>query len=216
MKFEYLSATYKIKELYYTLQGEGAQTGRAAVFLRFTGCNLWTGLEKDREKAICQFCDTDFVGMDGENGGKYTADELVDLILQNWPDADTMPFVVATGGEPMLQLDEHLLDKMHQSDIQLAIETNGTISLIEGIDWVCVSPKAGADLKVNKGHELKLVHPQERLNPKMFENMDFDHFYLQPMDGNQIQENITACIDYCRRHPKWKLSLQSHKLIGLP
>jgi len=216
VKFEDLSDTYKVKELYYTLQGEGAQTGRAAVFLRFTGCNLWTGLEKDREKAICQFCDTDFVGMDGENGGKYTADELVALILRNWPDSDTRPFVVATGGEPMLQLDEHLLEEMHDKDIELAIETNGTISLIEGLDWVCVSPKAGAELKVRKGHELKLVHPQKHLDPQTFVDMDFEHFYLQPMDGDQIQENIAACIDYCRRHPKWKLSMQSHKLIGLP
>lgn len=186
------------------------------MFLRFTGCNLWTGLEKDREKAICQFCDTDFVGIDGKNGGKYTADELVALILQNWPDSDTFPFVVATGGEPMLQLDEPLLDKMHQNNIELAIETNGTIPLIEGLDWVCVSPKAGAELKVSKGHELKLVYPQAHLDPQAFVDMDFEHFYLQPMDGDQIQENIAACIDYCRRHPKWRLSLQSHKLIGLP
>lgn len=211
-----LNKKYKIKELYYTLQGEGTQTGRAAVFLRFTGCNLWTGLEKDRKNAICQFCDTDFVGMDGENGGKYTADELVSRILEIWPDSSTRPFVVATGGEPMLQLDDFLLRQMHNKDIELAIETNGTIPLIEGIDWVCVSPKAGSDLKVHKGHELKLVHPQRNLSPEDFEKMDFEHFYLQPMDGQHLRENIAICIEYCKLHPQWKLSLQSHKMIGLP
>lgn len=184
--------------------------------MRFTGCNLWTGLEKDREKAICQFCDTDFVGMDGENGGKYTARELVARILSLWPDDEIRPFVVATGGEPILQLDAHLLEEMHKKGIELAIETNGTIPLIDGIDWVCVSPKAGSKLVVSKGNELKLVHPQTHLSPETFADMDFEHFYLQPMDGSQLKENIAACIEYCQKHPQWKLSLQSHKLIGLP
>lgn len=209
---------YKIKEMYYTLQGEGAQSGRAAVFCRFSGCNLWSGREEDRHKAICQFCDTDFWGTDGENGGAYaTAVELATAVKNLWPqEQDGQPYVVCTGGEPMLQLDEELIAAFHQLGLEVAIETNGTLHTPASIDWICVSPKANAALVQTTGAELKLVYPQPNAMPDQFEGLDFDHFYLQPMDGPNVQENIQAAIQYCLEHPKWKLSLQTHKLIGIP
>jgi 7-carboxy-7-deazaguanine synthase (Cx14CxxC type) len=206
---------YKLKEIYYTLQGEGFHSGRPAVFIRFTGCNLWTGLEKDRPKAICNFCDTDFVGMDGPNGGKYSALELRDKIFDNWPDNDQSPFIVATGGEPLLQLDEDLIKVLKASNIEIAIETNGTIHIPKGIDWVCVSPKQGAKTLIHAGDEIKLVYPQKDLNPDLFVHDDYKHFYLQPKDGPNFEKNLAASIQYCMDHPKWKLSIQTHKMIGL-
>lgn len=211
---------YTVKEIYYTLQGEGGQAGRAAIFLRFSGCNLWTGREADRHKAICQFCDTDFVGTDGENGGKYTADELVEKLKSIWiihnDGISKDSWVVCTGGEPALQLDPPLIEAMHRAGLQIAIETNGTIALPDGIDWVCVSPKAGSELLVKKGTELKLVYPQIHFDPVSFTAMDFEHFFLQPMDGPNLEKNIALTIDYIKKHPKWRLSLQTHKLIGIP
>ena len=210
-------STYKIKELYYTLQGEGAHTGRPAVFCRFSGCNLWSGREQDRAQAICQFCDTDFRGTDGENGGTFTADELVSKILSLWPvHPSARPvFVVCTGGEPLLQLDQHLTEIMHTAGIEIAIETNGTLPAPTGIDWICMSPKANTEIVLTKGHELKLVYPQQGIDPKDFEGMKFEHYFIQPMDGPEISGNIQLAIEYCQHHPHWKLSLQSHKLIGL-
>ena len=202
---------YKIKEIFYTLQGEGFHTGRPAVFCRFAGCNLWTGREEDREKAICKFCDTDFWGMDGNNGGKYTVASLTDKIISLWPDKGVLPFVVCTGGEPGLQVDALLVDSFHKAGIEIAIETNGTVSLPDGIDWVCVSPKANTYLVITKGNELKLVYPQIENTPDQFENLDFEYFYLQPMDN----ANQKATVAYCMDHPKWKLSLQTHKILGI-
>jgi 7-carboxy-7-deazaguanine synthase (Cx14CxxC type) len=210
-----MATTYKIKEIYYTIQGEGFHTGRPAVFCRFAGCNLWTGREIDRDTAICKFCDTDFWGIDGVNGGKYPADKLIKKILSLFPDGITKPFVVCTGGEPALQLDKELIDAMHQSKLEIAIETNGTIQLSPGIDWVCVSPKANTDILVKSGNELKLVYPQKENKPDLFEHLQFDHFYLQPLDDTQQRDNIAATIDYCLSHPQWKLSLQTHKFIGI-
>lgn len=207
---------YKVKEIYYTLQGEGAHSGRPAVFCRFTGCNLWSGREEDRHKAICQFCDTDFWGTDGENGGQYpTATDLVTQIASLWPGGGT-PYVVCTGGEPMLQLDQHLVDAFHEAGFQVAVETNGTIEPPTGIDWICVSPKANTTLVINKGNELKLVFPQPGAEPEKFEDLDFDHFFLQPMDGAEIENNTTKTLTYCLQHPKWHLSLQTHKLLHIP
>lgn len=208
---------YKIKEMYYTLQGEGAHTGRPAVFVRFTGCNLWTGLEKDRPKAICQFCDTDFWGMDGENGGKYSAEELAQKTVELWGDmGQGRPYIVCTGGEPLLQLDDKLVDEFHQVGFEVGVETNGTCEAPEGLNWICVSPKAGAELILEKGHELKLVYPQEGAMPEQFESMEFDHFYLQPMDGEHTMENTKAAIAYCLKKPKWQLSVQTHKWLEIP
>lgn len=206
---------YKIKEIYYTLQGEGYYTGQAAVFCRFTGCNLWTGREKDRISAICQFCDTDFVGMDGELGGKYEAKELVEQIRSLWPDSDQPCFVVFTGGEPALQMDEKLVKTLHEANCFIAIESNGTISLPKGIDWVCISPKAGSELVVRSGNELKLVYPQRTMLPELFESWDFDHFYLQPMDNEAVEEHTEQAVKYIRSNPKWKLSIQTHKILGI-
>jgi len=207
---------YKIKEIYYTLQGEGAQTGRPAIFCRFTGCNLWTGLEKDRPKAICQFCDTDFWGMDGENGGKYTAKALAEKIMSLWPDKNQgKPYVVCTGGEPLLQLDETLIDALHEIGLQVAVETNGTIKAPAGLDWICVSPKANAELLLTKGDELKLVFPQKDAEPELYEKLDFDHFFLQPMDGPEGMENTKLTLNYCLKNPKWCLSLQTHKWLEI-
>ena len=208
--------TYKVKEIYYTLQGEGAHSGRPAVFCRFSGCNLWSGREEDRHKAICQFCDTDFWGMDGENGGRYSAEELAQKVAALWPEKAGQPYVVCTGGEPLLQLDEALIDAFHQEGFKIAIETNGTIKAPKGIDWICVSPKAGAELKQVSGNELKLVYPQADAMPEQFEALDFEHFFLQPMDGPQIAENTKRTIDYCLKHPKWHLSIQSHKMLNIP
>ena len=212
-------AGYKIKEIFYTLQGEGAQSGRPAVFCRFTGCNLWSGREVDRPKAICQFCDTDFWGTDGINGGIYpTPEALVAKIVSLWPVLpQTVPvYVVCTGGEPLLQLDQPLLDTFHTNQCLVAVETNGTISPPNGIDWLCVSPKANAELQIKTGQELKLVYPQQGALPNQFENLEFDHFYLQPMDGPAIQENTEKTLQYCKHHPKWKLSLQTHKILNIP
>ena len=209
---------YKIKEIYYTLQGEGAHTGRPAVFCRFTGCNLWSGREEDRSKAICQFCDTDFWGTDGTNGGKYTAKELAAKVAELWEAGMNQgtPYVVCTGGEPLLQLDEKLVKAFHKKGLEIAIETNGTKIPPVGIDWICVSPKAGAEVVLKKGNELKLVFPQLGAEPDLFENLDFEHFFLQPMDGDQTEKNTQLTIKYCLEHPKWRLSLQTHKLLNIP
>ncbi len=208
---------YKIKEIYYTLQGEGAYTGRPAVFCRFTGCNLWSGREEDRSKAICQFCDTNFWGTDGENGGKYSAIELAGKVKSLWPEnLPGKPLVVCTGGEPLLQLDELLISEFHEKKFEVAVETNGTIEIPIGVDWVCMSPKEKAKIIVKSGNELKLVFPQKGNKPSDFEELDFDHFYLQPLDDSEKEKNTQLTIEYCLKNPKWKLSLQTHKLIGIP
>jgi 7-carboxy-7-deazaguanine synthase (Cx14CxxC type) len=210
--------SYKIKEIFYTLQGEGAQSGRPAVFCRFSGCNLWTGREKDRAKAICQFCDTDFWGTDGENGGKYkTAEELVLKVKTLWPDPSVgKPYVVCTGGEPALQLDKKLVDCFHKHGFEVAIETNGTIELPEGIDWVCVSPKANTDIVVTEGDELKLVFPQKDAEPERFTYLKFHNFYLQPMDSSLRDIHTKMTVEYCLKNPQWKMSLQTHKILNIP
>ncbi|MBK8080945.1 MAG: 7-carboxy-7-deazaguanine synthase [Saprospiraceae bacterium] len=207
---------YKIKEIYYTIQGEGYHTGRPAIFCRFSGCNLWSGLEKDRDKAICKFCDTDFWGMDGKNGGNFSKEELTDMILSLWPKDINLPvFLVCTGGEPGLQMDEPLVTYLHKKKVEIAIETNGTVELPTGLDWVCVSPKADADILVTKGNELKLVYPQSENQPGDFEHLSFDYFFLQPLDDENQMENIKACVTYCMQNPRWNLSLQTHKFIGI-
>ncbi|MBI1394062.1 MAG: 7-carboxy-7-deazaguanine synthase [Alphaproteobacteria bacterium] len=207
---------YAVKELFYTLQGEGAQTGRAAVFLRFAGCNLWSGLERDRAGAVCSFCDTDFIGVDGPGGGKFeTADALADRVATEWPGGGT-PYVVCTGGEPLLQLDGPLIDALRARDFEVAVETNGTIAAPAGLGWICVSPKSTAPLAQTSGDELKLVYPQTDAPPHAFAGLDFRHFFLQPMDGANLAANVAACVDYCKRHPRWRLSLQTHKAIGIP
>jgi 7-carboxy-7-deazaguanine synthase len=206
---------YSVKEIFYTLQGEGANAGRAAVFCRFTGCNLWSGREQDRLQAICQFCDTDFVGTDGDGGGKFaTASALAEAIESKWSSGVSGRFVVCTGGEPLLQLDVALIEALHARNFEVAIETNGTIQPPEGIDWVCVSPKAGSSLLVDHGDELKLVYPQE-LDPRSFVHLAFDHFFLQPKDGEGASDHLKAATNYCLDNPQWRLSLQTHKLIGL-
>ena len=213
---------YAVKELYYTLQGEGAQTGRAAVFCRFAGCNLWTGLERDRANAVCTFCDTDFVGTDGPGGGRFAAPQaLAEAALATWRDgrdAPGTPLVVCTGGEPLLQLDVPLVDAFHEAGFQVAVETNGTQSAPAGLDWICVSPKAGAPLRLLTGDELKLVYPQREAEaqPERFESLAFRLFSLQPMDGPNREENTQRALAYCLAHPQWRLSLQTHKLIGIP
>jgi 7-carboxy-7-deazaguanine synthase len=211
---------YVVKELYYTLQGEGINVGRPAVFLRFTGCNLWSGLEKDRFNAICQFCDTDFVGTDGPGGGVFTAPAALALSVRaQWPTNGALkgrPLVVCTGGEPLLQLDEPLVDALHAAGFEVAIETNGTQVPPSGIDWICVSPKAGAPLKICAGNELKLVFPQSGAEPDLYEEMAFDHFLLQPMHGPSVAANTEMAIAYCKTHPRWRLSLQTHKILRIP
>ncbi|MEX0600778.1 MAG: 7-carboxy-7-deazaguanine synthase [Rhodothermales bacterium] len=208
---------YSVKEIYYTIQGEGARTGRPAVFLRFTGCNLWTGREEDRAKAVCQFCDTDFVGTDGPGGGSFTtAESLADAVSRRWPEGAGGRYVVCTGGEPLLQLDGPLVDALHGRDFEVAVETNGTKAPPEGIDWICVSPKAGADLVLKRGHELKLVYPQPDALPELFEGLPFEHYFLQPMDGPQVHDHTRRAVAYCLEHPTWRLSLQTHKLLGIP
>jgi 7-carboxy-7-deazaguanine synthase (Cx14CxxC type) len=212
-------AMYAVKEIYYTLQGEGMQTGRAAVFCRFAGCNLWSGREEDRAAAKCNFCDTDFVGTDGPGGGKFAeVEDLARACRAAWRgNSGTPPFVVLTGGEPMLQVDEALIAALHAQGFAVAIETNGTLPVPRAIDWICVSPKADAPLKQLSGDELKLVYPQEAVEPVLFEGLDFAHFLLQPKaDGENSARHLGAAIDYCRAHPKWRLSLQTHKLLGLP
>ncbi|MBY4897963.1 7-carboxy-7-deazaguanine synthase [Cupriavidus sp. AU9028] len=213
--------TYAVKEIFYTLQGEGANAGRAAVFCRFAGCNLWTGREEDREKAVCRFCDTDFVGTDGTLGGKYrSADELADMVAAQWPRSaqerrDFPGLVVCTGGEPLLQLDAPLIDALHARGFEIAIETNGTIPVPEGIDWVCVSPKMGAELVVRRGDELKVVIPQPGQDFAAYETLDFHHYLVQPMDGPLARENMARAVDFCQQHPRWRLSLQTHKMLGI-
>lgn len=209
---------YAVKEIFYTLQGEGAQTGRPAVFCRFAGCNLWTGREKDRARAVCRFCDTDFVGTDGPGGGRFeTAAELARAVVEKWPsEARERRFVVCTGGEPLLSLDGAAIDALHAEGFEIAIETNGTIAPPEGIDWICVSPKAGAPLVLEAGDELKLVYPQEGAEPERFEGLAFRHFFLQPMDGPERERNTRLAIERCLRDPRWRLSLQTHKLLGIP
>ena len=210
---------YAVKEIYYTLQGEGVQAGRAAVFCRFAGCNLWSGREADREQATCNFCDTDFVGTDGPGGSRFArADDLARACRAAWRgNSGTPPFVVLTGGEPMLQVDEPLIEVLHKADFEVAIETNGTLPVPRSIDWICVSPKGGAPLVQISGDELKLVYPQAALDPRKLEALDFAHFLLQPMDeGANSPSHLRAAIDYCLTHPKWRLSLQTHKLLGLP
>jgi len=209
--------SYAVKEIYYTLQGEGANVGRPAVFLRFAGCNLWSGHEADRASATCDFCDTDFVGTDGPGGGKFaTARELAAAVAAAWPGDAKRRFVVCTGGEPLLQLDAPLVAALHAAGFEVAIETNGTLLPPPGIDWVCVSPKAGAALVLRSGHELKLVYPQDGLPPENVAGLDFRHFFLQPMDGPDRLRNTDLALRYCLEHPRWRLSLQTHKLLGIP
>lgn len=210
--------TYSVKEMFYTLQGEGINAGRPAVFLRFSGCNLWSGLEKDRATAICSFCDTDFVGTDGPGGGKFaSAGALAEAVASHWPKETTtgQPMVVCTGGEPLLQLDSAAIEALHQAGFYVAVETNGTVSAPEGIDWLCVSPKSTAPLVQTHGNELKLVYPQLTAPPEKFIDLQFDHFLLQPMDGPEIEANTQKTIAYCLAHPKWRFSLQTHKVIGV-
>jgi 7-carboxy-7-deazaguanine synthase (Cx14CxxC type) len=212
--------SYAVKEVYYTLQGEGAQTGRPAVFLRFAGCNLWTGREADRATAVCSFCDTDFVGTDRPGGGRYaTAQELAAVVARHWPQehaARARPYVVCTGGEPLLQLDAPLVEALHARGFEVAVETNGTRPAPPGLDWICVSPKAGAEPVLTHGHELKLVYPQAGAPPERFEALAFDHFFLQPMDGPDRERNTQLALAYCLAHPQWRLSLQTHKVLQIP
>ena len=215
--------SYAVKEMFYTLQGEGAQAGRAAVFCRFAGCNLWSGREADRAGAVCSFCDTDFVGTDGQGGGKLaTPEQLADAVAALWPagagnaaDAGGKPYVVCTGGEPLLQLDTPLIDALHARGFEIAVETNGTQAAPPGLDWICVSPKADAPLVLTKGDELKLVYPQRLARPEQFAGLDFTHFFLQPMDSAQQSAHTRAAIDYCLAHPQWRLSVQMHKVVGI-
>jgi 7-carboxy-7-deazaguanine synthase (Cx14CxxC type) len=211
--------TYAVKETYYTLQGEGAQVGRAAVFCRFTGCNLWSGLEKDRTTAACRFCDTDFRGTDGPGGGRFSAArELAEHVRAAWDVEahDGRPYVVFTGGEPLLQLDAAVIAACHDAGLEVAIETNGTLPVPPGVDWVCVSPKPRSELVVRTGDELKLVYPQAEFGPELFAELKFKHFFLQPMDAPDGGANTARAIAYCRAHPRWRLSLQTHKLVGIP
>jgi 7-carboxy-7-deazaguanine synthase len=210
--------TYAVKEIFYTLQGEGANTGRPAVFCRFAGCNLWTGREADRAEATCQFCDTDFVGTDGPGGGRFgSAEALAAAVDAKWPtNSHEQRFVVCTGGEPLLQLDPPLLAALHRRGFEIAVETNGTIDRPEGIDWLCVSPKGGAGLTVLAGDELKLVFPQSGTSPADYEGLQFRHYLLQPMDGPDREAHTAAALQYCLEHPRWRLSLQTHKLLGIP
>ena len=212
---------YRVKELFYTLQGEGRNAGRAAVFCRFTGCNLWSGREEDRSTAQCRFCDTDFVGTDGPGGGTFAdagllASAAAALWQVNAAAGSGRPFVVFTGGEPLLQLDEPLVAAIHRAGFEIAIETNGTRIAPPGIDWICVSPKAGAEFVLRSGNEIKLVFPQAGVDPSQFAALEFDHFYLQPMDGPDLPRNTRLAVEYCLGHPQWRLSLQSHKILGIP
>jgi 7-carboxy-7-deazaguanine synthase len=208
--------TYRVKELFFTLQGEGAHVGRPAVFCRFSGCNLWTGREDHRASAICRFCDTDFVGTDGPGGGRYDTNQLVDAVIAAWNNPCVSPFLVCTGGEPLLQLDEELVGALKSKSIEIAIETNGTLLPPSGIDWICVSPKVGADLVLRSGDELKFVFPQGGVDPSEFDDCDFTHRFLQPMDGPDRVSNTDSAIAYCMTHPHWRLSLQTHKYLGIP
>jgi 7-carboxy-7-deazaguanine synthase len=208
--------SYAVKEIFLTLQGEGAHAGRAAVFCRFAGCNLWSGREADRASAVCQFCDTDFIGTDGTLGARYaTAENLADTIAAQWTGTQDNRYVVLTGGEPLLQVDAALVDALHARSFEIGVETNGTVLPPEGLDWICVSPKGGAELVVRRGHELKLVYPQARALPEAYESLAFERFSLQPMDGPDVAENTARAIDYCLRRPQWRLSLQTHKTLGI-
>ena len=209
---------YAVKEIFYTLQGEGANAGRPAVFCRFAGCNLWSGLERDRTDAVCRFCDTDFVGTDGPGGGKFAApDDLADAVAHAWKGSDNAQrFVVCTGGEPLLQLDSPLITALHARDFAVAVETNGTLHAPQGLDWICVSPKANADLVLTQGDELKLVFPQDGAIPELYAAMDFRYFFLQPMDNDDQASNSRLAVDYCLIHPQWRLSVQTHKYLGIP
>ena len=209
--------TYSVKEIFYTLQGEGGQAGRAAVFCRFAGCNLWSGREADRAKAICQFCDTDFVGTDGIGGGKFVdAQALAGAVASQWPrGVRGKPLVVCTGGEPLLQLDEPLVNALHAAGFEIAVETNGTQPAPRGLDWICVSPKAGAEIVLTRGTELKLVFPQPGAMPERFADLDFQHFFVQPMDGLEVKRNTRLAVEYCLQHPQWRLSVQTHKVVGI-
>jgi len=208
---------YSVKEIFYTLQGEGANAGTPAVFCRFAGCNLWTGREADRAKAVCQFCDTDFVGTDGEGGGRFqTAEALANACATACHERPEKMLVVLTGGEPMLQVDQDLVDALHAKGFTIAIETNGTLPVLDTIDWICVSPKAGSDLKQTGGHELKLVYPQDGFDPAQFVALPFEHRFLQPMDGPDRDANTRAAIAYCKANPAWRLSVQTHKILGIP
>lgn len=213
--------TYTVKEIFYTLQGEGANAGRAAVFCRFSGCNLWTGREQDRHKAVCKFCDTDFVGV-GPDGGRFkTAQELAQAVDNAWPEpvgsegGKVQKLVICTGGEPLLQLDETAVKALQERGFEVAVETNGTQAAVAGLDWICVSPKATAPLVLDRGHELKLVYPQADAPPERFKDLEFDHFFLQPMDGPDLQENIRKTLDYCLKNPQWRISVQMHKVVGI-
>lgn len=210
--------TYTVREIFHTLQGEGLNAGRPAVFLRFSGCNLWSGREQDRHLAICRFCDTEFVGTGGPGGGKFsTAGDLATAVTRRWPREATGPrLVVCTGGEPLLQLDAAAIEALHAMDFEIAVETNGTLPAPEGIDWLCVSPKAGAKLVQRRGDELKLVWPQRGIDPADLQELDFAHFLLQPMDGPDLEDNTHLTIEYCKQHPRWRLGIQTHKLLGLP
>jgi len=210
---------YKVKEIYYTLQGEGAHSGRPAIFCRFTGCNLWSGREVDRAKAVCQFCDTDFRGTDGINGGQFkTAKALAEKVMSLWPENKKggKPYVVCTGGEPLLQLDETLVKAFHKVGLEIAIETNGTCEAPPGIDWICMSPKANSEIILKKGNELKLVYPQPGAMPELFEDYDFEHFFLQPMDGLDGEYNTKVTLEFCLQNPQWNLSIQTHKYLKIP
>lgn len=208
--------SYAVKEIFLTLQGEGAHAGRAAVFCRFAGCNLWSGREADRAGAVCRFCDTDFVGTDGTLGGRYgSAEELADTVTAQWTAAGTGRYVVLTGGEPLLQVDKPLVDALHARGFEIGVETNGTVLPPDGLDWICVSPKAGSELVLRRGHELKLVYPQAGAEPDAFAGLAFERFSLQPMDGPDAADNTARAIDYCLRHPQWRLSLQTHKTLGI-
>ena len=207
--------SYRIKEIYFTQQGEGSNTGRDFVFIRFSGCNLWSGKEKNRKSAICQFCDTDFYGTDGINGGVYSAKQLIEKIKSLWVSRDDNIAVVLTGGEPLLQVNDELVAALKQEQIYIAVETNGTLDAPDHIDWICMSPKANTEIKLKKGNEIKVIFPQESLDPEKFSLFDFSEFYLQPMDSIKYQENLNATITYCQKNPKWKLSLQTHKILGI-
>ena len=208
---------YKIKEIFLTKQGEGYHTGRKSVFIRFSGCNLWSGMEKDRDKAICNWCDTDFVGTDGLNGGKYSIDQIAKLVWDLWPtNILEAPYIVCTGGEPLLQLDQFFVDEMHRNGFEIAIETNGTCIPPNKIDWICVSPKNNTDLVLKTGDELKFVYPQSNFSPQQFEKFNFNHFFIQPMDGTHYDRNEKMSKEFIKKNPHWKLSLQTHKLLGFP
>ena len=208
---------YKIKEIFLTKQGEGYHTGRKSVFIRFSGCNLWSGMEKDRDKAICNWCDTDFVGIDGLNGGQYSTDQIAKLVWDLWPvNILEAPYIVCTGGEPLVQLDQFFVDEMHRNGFEIAIETNGTCIPPNKIDWICVSPKNNTDLVLKTGDELKFVYPQSNFSPQQFEKFDFNHFFIQPMDGTHYDRNEKMSKEFIKKNPHWKLSLQTHKLLGFP